>query len=68
MVDGKLFYEFRHRLPLQMVTHLQVDGDLELQSINFLGGQPVPPQVCEPPSLSSFRDPCPLSLLPAQLL
>jgi galectin-4 len=44
MVDGKLFYEFQHRLPLQMVTHLQVDGDLELQSINFLGGQPVPPQ------------------------
>uniref|UniRef100_A0A8C6RJD8 Galectin n=1 Tax=Nannospalax galili TaxID=1026970 RepID=A0A8C6RJD8_NANGA len=40
VVNGNPFYEFKHRLPLQMVTHLQVDGDLELQSINFLGGQP----------------------------
>lgn len=40
VVNGNPFYEYEHRLPLQMVTHLQVDGDLELQSINFLGGQP----------------------------
>lgn len=40
VVNGNPFYEYKHRLPLQMVTHLQVDGDLELQSINFLGGQP----------------------------
>ncbi|KAM4825697.1 galectin-4 [Thomomys bottae] len=39
VVNGTPFYEYSHRLPLQMVTHLQVDGDLELQSINFLGGQ-----------------------------
>ncbi|XP_066205671.1 galectin-4 [Saccopteryx leptura] len=42
VVNGNPFYEFGHRLPLQMVTHLQVDGDLELQSINFIGGQPAP--------------------------
>lgn len=40
VVNGNSFYEYGHRLPVQMVTHLQVDGDLELQSINFLGGQP----------------------------
>lgn len=43
-VNGNPFYEFKHRLPLHMVTHLQVDGDLQLQSINFLGGQPAPSQ------------------------
>lgn len=44
VVNGNPFYEYGHRLPLQMVTHLQVDGDLELQSINFIGGQPPPSQ------------------------
>ncbi|XP_004441552.1 PREDICTED: galectin-4 [Ceratotherium simum simum] len=44
VVNGSPFYEFRHRLPLQMVTHLQVDGDVQLQSINFIGGQPPPHQ------------------------
>ncbi|XP_052619396.1 galectin-4 isoform X3 [Peromyscus californicus insignis] len=42
VVNGNPFYEYRHRLPLQMVNHLHVDGDLELQSINFLGGQSAP--------------------------
>ncbi|EPQ20081.1 Galectin-4 [Myotis brandtii] len=51
VINGNPFYEFGHRLPLQMVTHLQVDGDLELQSINFIGGQPAPSQGsgCKPP-------------------
>uniref|UniRef100_A0A8D2E1H2 Galectin n=1 Tax=Sciurus vulgaris TaxID=55149 RepID=A0A8D2E1H2_SCIVU len=44
VVNGNPFYEFGHRLPLQMVTHLQVDGDLQLQSINFIGGQVAPNQ------------------------
>ncbi|XP_032180998.1 galectin-4 [Mustela erminea] len=44
VVNGNPFYQFGHRLPLQMVTHLQVDGDLELQSINFIGGNPPPGQ------------------------
>ncbi|KAF0876440.1 LEG4 protein, partial [Crocuta crocuta] len=51
VVNGNPFYEFGHRLPLQMVTHLQVDGDLELQSINFIGGNPPPSQVRGVPSL-----------------
>uniref|UniRef100_A0A671G5A5 Galectin n=1 Tax=Rhinolophus ferrumequinum TaxID=59479 RepID=A0A671G5A5_RHIFE len=44
VVNGNPFYEFGHRIPLQMVTHLQVEGDLELQSINFIGGRPAPNQ------------------------
>ncbi|PNJ18745.1 LGALS4 isoform 3, partial [Pongo abelii] len=44
VVNGNPFYEYGHRLPLQMVTHLQVDGDLQLQSINFIGGQHPRPQ------------------------
>ncbi|XP_006871513.1 PREDICTED: galectin-4 [Chrysochloris asiatica] len=44
VVNGNPFYEFEHRIPVQMVTHLQIDGDLELQSINFIGGQPAPNQ------------------------
>uniref|UniRef100_A0A8C3X799 Galectin n=1 Tax=Catagonus wagneri TaxID=51154 RepID=A0A8C3X799_9CETA len=40
VVNGDPFYEFGHRIPVQMVTHLKVDGDLTLQSINFIGGQP----------------------------
>lgn len=46
VVNGDPFYEFGHRIPLQMVTHLHVDGDLQLQSINFIGGEPAPNQVC----------------------
>lgn len=46
VVNGTPFYEFKHRIPLQMVTHLHVDGDLMLQSINFIGGQPPSNQVC----------------------
>nr|XP_042127551.1 galectin-4 [Peromyscus maniculatus bairdii] len=53
VVNGNPFYEYRHRLPLQMVNHLHVDGDLELQSINFLGGQsapaPYPGHMASPP-------------------
>ncbi|XP_028642067.1 galectin-4 isoform X3 [Grammomys surdaster] len=50
VVNGNSFYEYGHRLPVQMVTHLQVDGDLELQSINFLGGQPAAyPVMAGPP-------------------
>lgn len=46
VVNGNPFYEFGHRLPLQLVTHLQVEGDVELQSINFIGGTQPLGQVC----------------------
>ncbi|XP_074075116.1 galectin-4 [Macrotis lagotis] len=45
IINGSPFYEYGHRIPVQMVTHLEVDGDLELQSINFLGGGPAPGQI-----------------------
>ncbi|XP_059760582.1 galectin-4 isoform X3 [Balaenoptera ricei] len=67
VVNGNPFYEFGHRIPLQMVTHLHVDGDLQLQSINFIGGQPAPNQVhgeqlaktqaLEPHSNTTWRSP-----------
>lgn len=45
VVNGNPFYEFGHRIPPQMVTHLQVNGDLTLQSINFIGGNTAPNQM-----------------------
>uniref|UniRef100_A0A8D2HGL3 Galectin n=1 Tax=Urocitellus parryii TaxID=9999 RepID=A0A8D2HGL3_UROPR len=59
VVNGDPFYEFRHRLPLQMVTHLQVNGDLRLQSINFLGGQFTPNQTMMGPP--TFNPPVPFT-------
>ncbi|XP_055002143.1 galectin-4 isoform X2 [Sorex araneus] len=44
MVNGDPFYEFGHRIPIQAVTHLQVDGELMLQAINFMGGNSAPNQ------------------------
>lgn len=29
--DGKQFCEYKHRAPVEMVTHLIVDGDVSLQ-------------------------------------
>ncbi|XP_017742840.1 PREDICTED: galectin-4, partial [Rhinopithecus bieti] len=55
VVNGNSFYEYGHRLPLQMVTHLQVDGDLQLQSINFIGGRLPPPQ--GPPMMPPYPGP-----------
>nr|XP_033809499.1 galectin-4 [Geotrypetes seraphini] len=37
-VNGSLFYEFTHRVPLERVECLQVAGDLTLQSVNIMGG------------------------------
>ncbi|XP_044767302.1 galectin-4 isoform X1 [Neomonachus schauinslandi] len=54
VVNGNPFYEFGHRLPLQMVTHLQVDGDLELQSINFIGGLGAAQRPPAPLTISAF--------------
>ena len=66
VVNGTPFHEFKHRILLQMATHLHVDGDLMLQSINFIGGQPPSNQVCGV-SLScllvSFLNSCPCLLI-----
>ncbi|XP_076166709.1 uncharacterized protein LOC143146367 [Ptiloglossa arizonensis] len=34
-INGKHFTEFVHRLPYQKVTHLVIDGDVELNSISY---------------------------------
>ncbi|XP_006901140.1 PREDICTED: galectin-4 [Elephantulus edwardii] len=57
VINGSPFYEFGHRLPLQMVKYLQVDGDLELQSINFIGGQPAAPQSHMPMAIPAYPGP-----------
>ncbi|XP_034648611.1 galectin-4, partial [Trachemys scripta elegans] len=37
-VNGAPCYEFRHRIPPEHVQVVDVDGDLELQSLNVIGG------------------------------
>uniref|UniRef100_A0ACB8FTF2 Uncharacterized protein n=2 Tax=Sphaerodactylus townsendi TaxID=933632 RepID=A0ACB8FTF2_9SAUR len=37
-VNRNHFCEFRHRIPLNQVQEVNVDGDMELQSLNVLGG------------------------------
>ncbi|XP_069313352.1 galectin-4 isoform X1 [Eulemur rufifrons] len=67
VVNGNPFYEFGHRIPLQTVTHLQVDGDLQLQSINFIGGHHPPHQgpMHHPPFPGPGHGPPPLNSLPS---
>ncbi|XP_028920640.1 galectin-4 [Ornithorhynchus anatinus] len=63
VVNGNPFYEFGHRLPPQMVTHLHVDGDLSLQSINFIGGKE--PGSSMPPAYPGAGVQSPPSSLPS---
>ncbi|XP_067412827.1 galectin-4 [Emydura macquarii macquarii] len=37
-VNGAPYYQFRHRIPPERVQVVDVDGDLELQSLNIIGG------------------------------
>uniref|UniRef100_A0A8D0G701 Galectin n=1 Tax=Sphenodon punctatus TaxID=8508 RepID=A0A8D0G701_SPHPU len=37
VVNGQPYYEFRHRIPPQQVQAVNVDGDLELQSLTVIG-------------------------------
>ena len=34
-INGRHFAEFVHRLPYEKVTHLVIDGDVEVQSISY---------------------------------
>lgn len=36
-VDGKDFYTFRHRVPLERVCAIEIKGEVSVQTINFLG-------------------------------
>uniref|UniRef100_A0A674H257 Galectin n=1 Tax=Taeniopygia guttata TaxID=59729 RepID=A0A674H257_TAEGU len=38
LVNGTFYEEFPHRLPPELVTAVNVDGDLELGSVSVLGG------------------------------
>ncbi|XP_016044012.1 galectin-4 [Erinaceus europaeus] len=67
VVNGSPFYEFGHRIPLQLVTHVQVDGDLELQSINFIGGQPAPNYNQVPMAIPAYPGPGPTQQPPSNL-
>ncbi|KAM4605811.1 uncharacterized protein O3C94_023275 [Discoglossus pictus] len=37
-VNGSPFYEFSHRVPVETVDNVFVDGDLTIQSLNIIGG------------------------------
>ncbi|KAM3911699.1 galectin-4-like [Leptodactylus fuscus] len=37
-VNGSFFYEYQHRIPLESVDNVQVDGDVTIQSLSVVGG------------------------------
>ncbi|XP_069042521.1 galectin-4 [Lepisosteus oculatus] len=37
-VNGRQFYLFQHRMPLERVSNLEIGGDVIIQSLNILGG------------------------------
>ncbi|KAG9478235.1 hypothetical protein GDO78_013305 [Eleutherodactylus coqui] len=37
-VNGSPFYEFQHRIPLERVESVQVEGDVTIQSLSIVGG------------------------------
>ncbi|XP_073497762.1 galectin-4-like [Phyllobates terribilis] len=37
-VNGSPFYEYRHRIPLESVDCVQVEGDVTIQSVSIVGG------------------------------
>ncbi|XP_046433356.1 spidroin-2-like [Neodiprion fabricii] len=43
-INGRHFTEFAHRLPYKKVTHLVIDGDVEVASIRYESGTPAAPQ------------------------
>ncbi|XP_055991662.1 galectin-4-like [Sorex fumeus] len=57
LVNGNLFCEYGHRIPIQNVTHLYVDGNMTLQSVNFLGSCPTYCETMEAPPV--FYPPVP---------
>lgn len=36
-VNGKDFYQFQHRMPLERVCALEIGGDVAIDSINIMG-------------------------------
>lgn len=52
-VNGKHFTEFAHRIPYQKVTHLVIDGDVEIKSIIYevISGPAHPPRMASAPDV-----------------
>ncbi|KAG5837431.1 hypothetical protein ANANG_G00239180, partial [Anguilla anguilla] len=40
IVNGRLFYLFMHRMPVEQVSTLAIDGDISIESINTIGSGP----------------------------
>uniref|UniRef100_A0A670YXG7 Galectin n=1 Tax=Pseudonaja textilis TaxID=8673 RepID=A0A670YXG7_PSETE len=53
LVDGKLYLEFRHRIPLCRVDTIRISGELDVESISFRGSTPssYPIGQCFPPRM-----------------
>lgn len=51
-INGRHFTEFAHRLPYQKVTHLVIDGDVEIKSISYESiGAPRSPRAASAPDV-----------------
>ncbi|KAK0097116.1 hypothetical protein PV326_003223 [Microctonus aethiopoides] len=64
-INGRHFTQFAHRLTYQRVTHLVIDGDVQVKSILFesLGGPPRAPISSDIPA-ADFGPPAPGGLYP----
>ncbi|XP_008555234.1 spidroin-2 [Microplitis demolitor] len=67
-INGRHFTQFAHRLPYQKVTHLVIDGDVEIKSIHFESiGAPPSARVASAPDVPApdFGAPGPGGLYPS---
>uniref|UniRef100_A0A8C7E6G0 Galectin n=1 Tax=Naja naja TaxID=35670 RepID=A0A8C7E6G0_NAJNA len=55
LVDGKLYLEFKHRIPLSRVDTIGISGELDVVSISFQG--PITYPVCSNPVFPTFSQP-----------
>uniref|UniRef100_A0A1Y1L375 Galectin n=1 Tax=Photinus pyralis TaxID=7054 RepID=A0A1Y1L375_PHOPY len=53
-VNGRHFCEFRHRIPFNGVSHLEIEGTVELQLIAIESALPAPPPPRQPPPNADF--------------
>lgn len=60
-INGSHFTEFRHRLPYEAVSHLAIDGDVHIESIDIDGGSlsSVAPTYAVPPAYGGNQAPYP---------
>lgn len=65
-INGMHYAEFRHRIPIQRVTHLAIDGDTTINLIQFEGSPSMaaPPAPMYPP-LGDMSMPMPVPVMPS---